>query len=67
MSGNRWRKREQKMLGRVRSCKNSSTKMYFHHPNKKKIGKRVASPSSKTQLRLKIIFRQSKTKLIWGC
>jgi len=41
--------------------------MYFHHPNKKKTGKRVALPSSKKQLRLKIIYRLSKKKLIWGC
>lgn len=67
MSENIWRKWEQIMLGRVRSCKIASTKMYFHHPNKKKTGKRVASPSSKTHLRLKTIYRESKTKLIWGC
>lgn len=40
MSENIWRKQEQKILGRVRSCKIASTKMYFHHSNKKKIGKK---------------------------
>lgn len=37
MSENIWRKQ---ILGRVRSCKIASTKMYFHHSNKKKIEKK---------------------------
>lgn len=43
MSENIWRKQEQKILGRVRSCKIASTKTYFHHSNKKKRKKKKKS------------------------
>lgn len=67
MSENIWRKQEQKILGRVRSCKIASTKMYFHHSNKKKIEKKKDFTKQQTALRLQIIYRQSKMKLIWRC